>query len=94
MDVTVLRVCMEKFRSMFQNLKTLDGQDIGVDPFQYITIAAVAFNGIYRRYFLPEDTIMVVPRPGNDMHSNMQIAWLNEVMRTQNITPYSRTLSR
>ena len=28
---------------------------------------------------------MVVPRPGNDMHSNMQIAWLNEVMRTQNI---------
>ena len=85
MDVTVLRVCMQKFRSMFQNLKTLDGQDIGCDPFQYITIAAVAFDGIYRRHFLEEKKIMVVPRPGNDMHSNMQIAWLNEVMRTQNI---------
>ena len=52
MDVTVLRVCMEKFRSMLQNLKTLDGQDIGCDPFQYITIAAVAFDGIYRWHFL------------------------------------------
>ena len=29
---------------------------------------------------------MVVPWPGNDVHSNMQIAWLNEVMRKDNST--------
>ena len=26
---------------------------------------------------------MEVPRPGNDMHSNMQITWLSGVMHTQ-----------
>ena len=28
---------------------------------------------------------MVVPRPDNDVHSNMQIAWMNEVMHKENI---------
>ena len=40
----------------------------------YITMAAVAFDGICRRYFFLEDIIMVVPRAGNAMHPNMQIA--------------------
>ena len=43
----------------------------------YITMAAVAFDGICRHYFLSEDIIMVVPRAGNEMHLNMQIALLN-----------------
>ena len=87
MATTVLQVCMEKFRAISQNLKTFDGQNIGDKLYQYITIAAVAFDGFHRWYFLPEKTIMVVPRPENDIHSNMQIAWLNEAMRTQNIVP-------
>ena len=28
---------------------------------------------------------MVVPRIGNDMYSNKQIAWLNEAMQKQNL---------
>ena len=78
-----VRPCMDKICAMFEKLKNLAGQHIGVNSFQYLTIAAVA---IYRCYFLPENAIMVVPRPGNDMHSNQQIAWFNEVMCTQHIT--------
>ena len=78
-----VRPCMDKICAMFEKLKNLAGQHIGVNSFQYLTIAAVA---IYRCYFLPENAIMVVPRPGNDMHSNQQIAWFNEVMCTQLIT--------
>ena len=47
MDLTVLCLLMEKFRTIFQTLTTLGGQDIGVDPFLYVTNAAVAFDGIY-----------------------------------------------
>ena len=86
MDVTVLCACMEKFQAMFQNLNTLDGHAVGIYPFQYTTLATVVFTGIYWSYFLPEETIMLVLGPTNDVHSNMQIAWLNKEMRTQNLT--------
>ena len=86
LDVTVLCVCMDNIHTMFLNLKTLAGWNIGLNPFQCITIAAVGFDGIYPQYFLPLDEIMLDPQPGNDVYSNMQIAWLNKVMCKANIT--------
>ena len=85
MDMEILRLCMQSFRNMFVKLSPPEGKDIGVDPFQYNTIAAVAFDGIYRRFFLPPNAILVVPRPGKQAYSNMQIAWLNYVARNKNI---------
>ena len=58
-DVTVLCLCTNKFQTMFQNSKTLDGPDICVDPFLYLAIAVLAFDGVYRCYFLSENTIMI-----------------------------------
>ena len=55
MDVTVLCLCMDKFCAMFQNLKALDGQEIGVDSLLSLTIAAMAFDGISCQYFLPKN---------------------------------------
>ena len=53
-----------------------DGSPMGVDPFNYVTIAGVAFNGIYCTHFLPPQTIITVPRPSKANHSFKQIIWL------------------
>ena len=82
MDVVILKKAMLAFRDKFLTLRDTDGKDISVDPFQYLTIASVAFDGIYRRYYLPEKTLMVVQRPGKQLYSRMQIAWLTHLMRT------------
>ena len=73
-DVQLLRKGMQKFRELFKSLTTPDGNTgeqkfIGCDPFDHITIAAASFDGIYRRYFLPEQTITVVPRPTKSNYS-------------------------
>ena len=43
---------MTKFHAMILNLKSLAGQEIGVDLFRYITIAVDAFDDICQQYFL------------------------------------------
>jgi len=75
-DVQLLRIGMQKFRDMFLDLKDNEGRNIGVDPFNYLTIAGVAFGGIYTTYFLPENTICTVKRPTESNHSFKQILWL------------------
>ena len=75
-DVYLLRLGMQKFHTVFRELKKEDGSPMGVDPFNYITIAGVAFNGIYCTHFLPPHTIINVPRPSKANHSFKQILWL------------------
>ena len=79
-DVQLLRLGMEKFRELFITLTREDGRNIGVDPFNHLTIPGVAFEGIYMKYFLPEQTLIYVPRPTEDIHSFKQILWLEYVM--------------
>ena len=45
---------MEKFGELFITLTREDGRNIGVDPFNHLTIPGVAFEGVYMKYFLPE----------------------------------------
>mmetsp|Transcript_12651 Transcript_12651/g.16301 ORF Transcript_12651/g.16301 Transcript_12651/m.16301 type:complete len:1243 (-) Transcript_12651:1394-5122(-) len=85
MDVTLLREGMQKFRLLFLNLEDEKGYNIGVDPFNFLTIAATCFDGIYRTYFMPENTIGIVQHPGKDIYSVKQMVWLKHVQRT---TPY------
>ena len=84
-DVELLRVGMSKFRQEFRNLVDGDGNSIGVDPYDHLTIAGVAFEGVYCKYFLPEDTIAVVPRPAKDSYSWQSILWLEDVMKTHHV---------
>ena len=75
-DVTLLREGMTKFRSLFMSLEDGDGRKIGADPFNYVTIAGVAFDGVYRTYFLPENTIQIVPRPTAEDVAPSREKWL------------------
>ena len=82
-DVQLLRLGMQKFRTIFRELKKVDGSPMGVDPFNYVTIAGVAFNGIYCTHFLPPQTIITVPRPTKANHSFKQILWMEYEMAKQ-----------
>ena len=72
-DVELLRQGMTKFRDLFMPLKKPDSSAIGVDPFNYLTISGVAFDGIYLQHFLPKQTIGIVPRPPKSNYSIKQI---------------------
>ena len=89
-DVQLLRLGMQKFRELFLNLQKSDGKYIGVDPDNQITIPLVAFDGIYMKYFLPEQTLISVPRPSADIHSFKSILWLEYVV--QNFVQHARNL--
>ena len=66
------------------NLKKADGTSIGVDPFNYLTISGVAFDGIYLQHFLPTQTISIVPRPPKSNYSIKQILWMEWEMKGTN----------
>jgi hypothetical protein len=85
MDVTVLRLGMLQLKELLLNLHDAEGRFIGVDPFHFTGIASAAYDGIYRHYFLPENTITIVPKPTKANISTAEIAWLEYVMRTENI---------
>ena len=48
---------------MFKNLQDESGCAIDVYTHHHLTIAGVAFEGIYCKHFLPAETIGVVLRP-------------------------------
>ena len=53
-DVNLLQKGMEKLREKFLMLTKVDGTPILVDPFNYMTIAGVAFAGIFVHTFYPK----------------------------------------
>ena len=61
--IQLLHMGMTKFRDIFKSLDDESGQSIGVDPFHHLTIAGVAFEGVFCKYFLLPEMIRIVPRP-------------------------------
>ena len=61
---------------IFKSLQDESGCSIGVDPFHHLTIAGVAFEGIFCKYLLPPETIGIVPRPMKSNYSVNQILWM------------------
>ena len=60
----VLRRGFQKFREMFITLKNVEGSmQLGQDPVHYMTIAAMAYDGIFRRSYLQEETLRYVTSP-------------------------------
>jgi hypothetical protein len=84
-DVTLLRMGMTCLRKMFRELQTPAGTSIGCELFDHITIAGTAFDGVFRQYFLKEDTLIIVPRPTKDNYSVQQILWMEHLMQQRGI---------
>ena len=80
-DVDILSKSCLSYRDIFLEAtkceKIID--DIGIDPFQNcLTIASVC-NLVFRRNFMIENTIAVLPEYGLNMgenHSHKQLLWL------------------
>jgi G:T-mismatch repair DNA endonuclease (very short patch repair protein) len=84
-DVDVLRRGLQKFRELFIELKDLDGKPLGSDPLHYMTIAALAYDGVYRKHYLQPDTIKYLGRPKRGNYSNISIEWMEHLMASNNI---------
>jgi hypothetical protein len=62
-DVDILRRGLQEFRQLFINMTDVHtGKELGTDPLLYMTIAALAYDGVYRRHYLLPDTIKYVGR--------------------------------
>ena len=76
-DVVILRQGCLKLRELFIN-------HTQIDPFQYITMAAVCM-AIFRDQFLPENTISVCDETVDDTYSIKSMQWLKYVSQKENI---------
>ena len=81
-DVDILRRCCMRFQKMFIKITN------GVDPFQKCITIASACHYVYRRNFLAEDSIAVLPPRGYDQnynHSKSAIQWLTHIGEKDNV---------
>ena len=69
-DVNILMEGCLKFRSIVMEQTKLNNDDIGVDPFRVAITLASLCNHIYRRNFMNEDTIAVIPENGYNPKQN------------------------
>jgi hypothetical protein len=85
-DVDILRRGMEELRRLFMEMKDINtGKAMGTDPLNYMTIASLAYDGVYRRHYLRENTIKYVGRPKRGNYSLVSIEWMEHVMASRNL---------
>ena len=85
-DVDILRRGMQEFRRLFIEMKDVNTEkELGTDPLLYMTIAALAYDGVYRRHYLLPDTIKYVGRPKRGNYSAVSIEWMEYVMTKRNV---------
>ena len=85
-DVDILRRGMQEFRRLFIEMKDVNTEkELGTDPLLYMTIAALAYDGVYRRHYLLPDTIKYVGRPKRGNYSAVSIEWMEYNMATKNV---------
>ena len=86
-DVDILRRCVLKFRTLFQELtSTKDSK--GIDPFERCITIASACNLVFRTTFLDYETIAIIPPHGyrpNAKQSVMAYQWLAYLAHQENI---------
>ncbi|XP_071507356.1 uncharacterized protein [Diadema antillarum] len=81
-DVDILRRCCLKFRNLFREITRAFPGDRGVDPFSNCITIAAACHLVFRRNFLREKTIGIIPPLGytpKDIQSNKALRWLAHV---------------
>ena len=77
-DVDILRKCCLRFRSLFIEMTKKEDQN-GIDPFAKCITIASACNLVFRKNFLENETIAIIPPHGNrpsDKQSIMAYQWL------------------
>ena len=87
-DVDILRRCCMQFRSLFIDITKRTPDDVGIDPFSRCITIASACHFVYRRNFMPSQTIGLLPPSGydpKDVQSKGAIEWLQYLEKTQNI---------
>ena len=85
-DVDILRRGLQEFRRLFIEMTDVNtGKELGTDPLLYMTIAALAYDGVYRKHYLLPDTIKYVGRPKRGNYSVISIEWMEHVMATQKV---------
>ena len=78
-DVDILRRCCLQFRKLFMEVSASCEEDPGVDPFENCITIASACNLVFRRNYLNENTIGLIPAHGYrplETHSIKAIKWL------------------
>lgn len=84
-DVDILRRGMEELRRLFMEMKDINtDKPLGSDPLNYMTIASLAYDGVYRKHYLLENTIKYVGRPKRGNYSVVSIEWMEHVMASKN----------
>lgn len=77
-DVDILRKCCFRFRSLFMELTKKETIN-GLDPFEKCITIASACNLVFRKNFLENETIAIIPPQGyrpSDKQSVMAYQWL------------------
>ena len=85
-DVDILRRGMQELRRLFIQMEDVNtGKPLGSDPLNYMTIASLAYDGVYRRHYLQSNTIKYVGRPKRGNYSLVSIEWMEHLMASNNI---------
>ena len=80
-DVDILKQSCIAFRNLFLEITKRDESDKGVDPFVDSLTLASACHLVYRRNFMPENTIGLIPPMGycTESTSHKAIIWLKYI---------------
>jgi hypothetical protein len=87
-DVEILMQSCLTFRELFMQITKLDDKDSGVDPFESCLTIASACHLVYRRNFMPKNSIALIPDFGynkSDKCSYKALIWLKYVSISNNI---------
>ena len=86
-DVDILRKCCLRFRSLFMEMTKKESIG-GIDPFEKCITIASACNLVFRKNFLENDTIGIIPPQGyrpSDKQSVMAYQWLHYLAKNLRI---------
>jgi len=86
-DVDILRRGCLKFRDIFMHMTSTDDEE-GIDPFDRCITIASACNLVFRKLFLNEDSIGIIPPQGyrpQDNQSVKAMQWIKYVAHQQGL---------
>lgn len=86
-DVNILRRGCLKFRSIFMQMTSKNDEE-GIDPFVHCITIASAFNLVFRKLFLEEQSIGIIPPQGyrpKDKQSVKAMQWIKYHAQQTNI---------
>jgi hypothetical protein len=87
-DVEILKKSCLLFRDIFMSITKINNEDSGIDPFESCLTIASACHLVYRRNFMPENSIALIPEFGyqkSDNNSHKALIWLKYISVSENV---------